>query len=89
MADITKKKGTDFKEENVRQRVRANLMTAGFPSAKVDEVLSNIEKMPESLVQAYYEMIVEEVKERLKEDPDYQSKKRADGKSQFEYLDRL
>lgn len=61
MADITQKKGIDFKEENVRQRVRGNLKSAGFPSAKVDEVLSNIDKMPESLVQAYYDMIIEEV----------------------------
>lgn len=53
---------------------------------KVDEVMSNIDRMPESLVHSYYEMVLEDIKERLKNDPDYQVKK---GQGQFDFLDKL
>ena len=46
----------------MRARVRSNLMTAGFPQLKVDEVLGNIDKLPDSLVEAYYEMVREDLK---------------------------
>jgi hypothetical protein len=74
MADITKKHA-NFKEEHVKSRIRSNLISAGFPTLKVDEVFAEVEKLPESLVQAYYDMIVEDMKERIKHDPDYQNKK--------------
>jgi hypothetical protein len=48
--------------------------------------MGNIERMPESLVQAYYEMVLEDLRERLQKDPDYQRKK---GDGQFESLDKL
>lgn len=38
------------KEVSVRARIRGNLMSAGFPQLKVDEVLGNIDKLPDSLV---------------------------------------
>lgn len=88
MADISKK-NANFKEEHVKARIRSNLISAGFPTMKVDEVFGNIDKLPESLVQAYYDMVVEDLRERVKNDPDYQSKKGPDGKSQFDYLDKL
>jgi hypothetical protein len=34
-------------------------------------------------------MVIEDLKERLESDPDYQNKKGPDGRSQFEYLDKL
>jgi hypothetical protein len=55
---------------------------------KVDEVLSNVEGLPESLVQSYYDMMKEDLKDRINNDPDYRDKKQS-GSSQFEYLDRL
>ncbi len=85
MADISKK-NANFKEEHVRARVRSNLITAGFPTMKVDEVMSNIERLPDLLVQSYYEMVIEDLKERLSHDPDYQNKK---GQGHFNYLDKL
>ena len=88
MADISKK-NANFKEEHVKSKIRSNLMNAGFPAMKVDEVMSNVEKLPESLVQAYYDMVVEDIKERIQNDPDYQKKKGPDGRSQFEHLDKL
>ena len=36
-------------------------MSAGFPQAKVDEVMSTIESLPEPLIQAYYDMMREDV----------------------------
>ena len=60
MADISKKK-VNFKEEHVRSRIRSNLISAGFPTMKVDEVFGNIDRLPETLVQAYYDMIVEDL----------------------------
>lgn len=86
MADSSKKHA-NFKEEHVKSRIRSNLISAGFPTMKVDEVFGNIDKLPESLVESYYEMVIEDLKERLKNDPDYQSKKGPNGKSPFEYLD--
>ena len=88
IADSSKKK-VNFKEEQVRSRIRSNIISAGFPTMKVDEVFGNIDRLPESLVQAYYDMIVEDLKERVRKDPDYQNKKGPDGKSPFEFLDRL
>ena len=70
MADITKK-NANFKEEHVRAKIRANIINGGYPTMKVDEVFSNIDKLPDSLVQAYYDMITEDLKDRLKNDPDY------------------
>jgi hypothetical protein len=64
-------------------------MSAGFPQLKVDEVLGNIEKLPDSLVEAYYEMVREDLKQRTSNDPDYREKKRQDGSTPYEYLDRL
>ena len=88
MADSSKKK-VNFKEEHVRSRIRSNIISAGFPTMKVDEVFGNIDRLPESLVQAYYDMIVEDLKDRVRNDPDYQNKKGPDGKSPFEFLDKL
>ena len=88
MADSSKKK-VNFKEEQVRSRIRSNIISAGFPTMKVDEVFGNIDRLPESLVKAYYDMIVEDLKERVRKDPDYQNNKGPDGKSPFEFLDKL
>lgn len=85
MADISKKHA-NFKEEHVRARIRSNLITAGFPTMKVDEVMGNIDRLPDSLVQSYYEMVIEDLKERLSHDPDYHNKK---GQGHFNYLDKL
>jgi iron complex outermembrane receptor protein len=74
MADFSKKHA-NFKEEHVRSRIRSNLITAGFPTMKVDEVMGNIDRLPDSLVQSCYEMVIEDLKERLSTDPDYQNKK--------------
>lgn len=56
--------------------IRGNLLSAGYPQVKVDEVMGNISTLPESLVGAYYEMLREDVKERIEKDPDYQEKKK-------------
>ena len=77
------------KEQSLKARIRSNLMTAGFPQLKVDEVLGNIDKLPDSLVEAYYEMVKEDLKLRTQNDPDYRNKKRSDGSTSYEYLDRL
>lgn len=77
------------KEDHVRARIRANLMSSGFPQVKVDEVMGKVEKMPESLVQSYYEMVREDLKNRVQSDPDYRDKKRPDGSTPYGYLDRL
>ena len=63
-------------------------MSAGFPQAKVDEVMSTIESLPEPLVQAYYDMMREDVHLRLSKDEDYKEK-RGDGRSPYEFLDKL
>jgi hypothetical protein len=42
---------------------------------KVDEVLANVERLPESLVHAYYEMMREDLQNRVRNDPDYREKK--------------
>ena len=52
MADITKK-NANFKEEHVRAKIRSSIINSGYPTMKVDEVFSNIDKLPDSLVQAY------------------------------------
>lgn len=77
------------KEAHVRARVRANLMSSGFPQAKVDEVMGTIEKLPDSLVSSYYEMIREDLKNRIQNDPDYRDKKRQNGSTPYNYLDQL
>ena len=51
--------------------IRGNLLSAGYPQVKVDEVMGNISTLPESLVGAYYEMLREDVKDRIENDPDY------------------
>jgi len=58
----------------VRQVLRSALTKAGFPSAKVDEVMSNVESLPDSLVSAYYNMAREEIRERLRLDEDFKEK---------------
>lgn len=69
--------------------IRRNLIQTGYPSARVDEVMATVHEMPESLVKAYYDMVREDIKERLRNDPDYQEKSGSDGKSPYEYLDKL
>ena len=51
--------------------------------------MSGIESLPESLVQAYYDMLREDISERLKDDEDYKEKKDQSGKTPYEYLDKL
>ena len=51
--------------------------------------MNTVQEMPASLVKAYYDMVREDIKERLRNDPDYQEKKAQEGKSQYEYLDKL
>ncbi len=70
----------------MRQGVRSNLLKAGFPQVKVDEVMSTIEALPEALVESYYEMVREQVRERLRTDEDYEEKK---GKGTYPGLDKL
>ena len=50
--------------------------------------MGNVDSLPEELVQSYYDMLKEDIKERLKEDEDYQEKKH-DGNSPYPDLDRL
>lgn len=73
----------------MRARVRANLLSAGFPQVKVDEVMGTIDKLPDSLVESYFEMIKDDLKTRIKNDPDYRDKKRSDGSTPFSFLDKL
>lgn len=86
--DYLANKVTD-KEEHVRARVRANLLSAGFPQVKVDEVMGTIDKLPDSLVESYFEMIKDDFKTRIKNDPDYRDKKKSDGSTPFSFLDKL
>lgn len=69
----------------MRQTIRHNLMTAGFPQQKVDEVLANVEHLPPELVTSYYEMLREEIRDRAVNDRDYKQA----GKGRFEHLDKL
>lgn len=62
-------------------------MSSGFPQAKVDEVMGTIDKLPDSLVSSYYEMIREDLKNRIQNDPDYRDKKRQNGSTPYNYLD--
>lgn len=65
LVDDPMKKNPHFKEEFVRQKIRRNLMDAGYPQAKVDEVMGTVQGMPESLVTAYFDMLKEDIKHRL------------------------
>lgn len=56
----------NFKEDHVRQTIRANLMKAGFPQQKVDEVMGNVEHLPAELVGSFYEMMREDLRERIR-----------------------
>jgi hypothetical protein len=38
--------------------------------------MGTIEKLPDSLVSSYYEMVREDLKNRVNNDPDYRDKKR-------------
>ena len=89
LAHGANKKKEHFKEENVKQTIRANLMTAGYPQAKVDEAMGKVDSLPESLVHSYYEMLREDVINRVRNDPDFNDKRGPDGKTPYEYLDKL
>jgi hypothetical protein len=58
----------------VRQVLRGALTKVGFPSAKVDEVMSSVEALPDSLVSAYYDMVRDEIRDRLRQDDDFLAK---------------
>lgn len=58
----------------MRQVLRGALTKVGFPSAKVDEVMSNVEALPESLVASYYDMVRDEIRDRLRQDDDFEAK---------------
>jgi hypothetical protein len=88
MAEDPHKNKANFKEDHVRQRIRRNIIDAGFPSAKVDEVMSNVHNLPETLVQAYYNMVRDDIKTRIQSDEDYQEKKN-EPKKPYEYLDKI
>ena len=77
------------KEGHVRARIRGSLLGAGFPQVKVDEVLGTIDQLPDSLVESYYDMIKDDIKTRIKNDPDYRDKKRGDSSTPFSFLDKL
>lgn len=77
----------NHRELHVKSVIRANLMKAGFPQQKVDEVMSKVETMPEPLVKAYYDMLKEEVVSRIRKDEDYVNSKL--GGSQYDFLDKL
>ena len=64
-------------------------MTAGYPQAKVDEAMGKVDSLPESLVHSYYEMLREDVINRVRNDPDFNDKRGPDGKAPYEYLDKL
>ena len=81
---LAKGQKENFKENNVRQVLRGALTKAGFPSAKVDEVMSNVEALPDSLVSAYYNMVREEIRERLRVDDDFKERR-----SSYPNLDKL
>lgn len=67
----------------VRDRIRRSLIDSGYPTAKVDEVFKEVEKIPDELVESYVELLKENVKERLDIDEDY---KDAKNNSKYEYL---
>lgn len=75
----------NFKEEHVRQTIRVHLMKAGFPQQKVDEVMGNVEHLPNELVTSFYEMLREDLKERISQDKDYKQAP----KGRFDHLDKL
>ena len=79
----------NFQEIHVKQAIIANLMKAGFPQQKVDEVMGNVEHLPESLVQSYYDMLREDLTQRVQNDQDYQEKKSQGGATHYEHLDKL
>ncbi len=64
-------------------------MKAGYPQAKVDEVMGEIDHLPESLVQAYYDMVKEDIANRVHNDNDYKARKSGTGRSGYDDLDRL
>jgi Holliday junction resolvasome RuvABC DNA-binding subunit len=47
----SKKKKT--KEELVKDKIRKALIECGYPSAKVDEVMKTVEKIPDEMVDSF------------------------------------
>eukprot|EP00347_Sterkiella_histriomuscorum_P022410 403338593 len=74
--------------EYLRAQIRRTLIEFGYPSAKVDEVLSDVKEMPETLVQSYFNMLKQDIKERLADDEDYQDLK-IRGDSHIQELNKL
>ena len=86
---IAKAPSAPSKEIIVREKVRRSLIDGGYASAKVDEVMKGIASIPESLVNAYFEMVKEDVKNRTKVDSDYQAYKTEPRGLNLENLDKL
>lgn len=57
IAEEPHKKNANFKEDQVKQKIRKNLMDAGYSQTTVDDVMKNVQSLPETLVQAYYDML--------------------------------
>lgn len=55
MADEQKKSKTPH--GYLKTLIRKSLIEVGYPSAKVDEVMVNVDTLPESLQKAYYDMM--------------------------------
>ena len=64
------------------------MIDSGYPSAKVDEVMKDIQELPPELVESYYDMVRESMKKRLKNDGDWIDIKK-NGKGNYEHLDKL
>ena len=59
------------REVNLREKIKLNLVDCGYPSSKVEEVLKDLTGIPDTLVDAYYEMVKEKIIARLNEDSDF------------------
>lgn len=58
-------KKVNYKEDHVKQKIRKNLLDAGYPQAMVSQVMDKVQSLPESLVEAYYLMVKDDFKKRL------------------------
>lgn len=82
------KPGKLGKTGNLKEKIRMALIDSGYPSAKVDDVFKEVSEMPSELVESYYEMLKENIKQRLHKDPDFKDiKKNRPG--QYDHLDKF
>jgi len=63
------------KSDYLKEKLRRALIDSGYPTSKVDEVLKEeVESLPENLIELYFQVLKEEVKESVRDNADKDSR---------------